>query len=408
LCALAFLVGCEEGDFEGFDGSLFPDEDAGAAGGSGGTAADDDAGTAGAGGAGGAAGGGTGGAGGSGGAGGAGGTGGGGPEASAFAGLLAEATCDALERCMGASLLADQLGGRDCVILHEGRFANGDLGYLVDSIEAGLVVYHADRVEQCIDDVGALRCDVKSVRLPASCEDALEGTVPLDGECTINADCAEEAFCDKGATASCPGTCTALQAASMPCHQNDDAQCEEGLVCFMGACDALGSESVACGSGLPGCMPGLECYDSGTGAECTASSAIHTELDGDDCDVVDGPLCQAPLVCESVSGTAGKCAETVSPGETCKRSVPNQCPVWQYCDAENAGEEGTCLDLPGNGDACLVRGSRKLCADEHVCVSDVCRPVNDNGGACATDAQCYGGDCGADGKCAAPLMCDAP
>jgi hypothetical protein len=82
--------------------------------------------------------------------------------------------------------------------------------------------------------------------------------------------------------------------------------------------------------------------------------------------------------------------------------------VWQYCDAPGPGVEGNCIDLPRNGDDCLVRGGRDLCADEHVCVADVCRPVGDNGDACATDAQCYSGDCGSDGKCAAPLMCAAP
>jgi hypothetical protein len=145
----------------------------------------------------------------------------------------------------------------------------------------------------------------------------------------------------------------------------------------------------------------------GSGPECVALPDLYSESEGDPCDVVDGPLCQAPLVCESASGTSGTCAAAVGSGETCRRAVPNQCPVSQYCDATSAGVDGSCVDLPGDGEACLSRGGRKLCADEHVCVSDVCRPAGGNGDDCEANAQCYSGACDA-GLCAATLMCDAP
>ena len=319
--------------------------------------------------------------------------------------LLAVATCDALERCIDPLLLNDQLAGRNCVKLHEGRFAASDLRYLPDSVAAGLVLWDPDFIGECLGDVRLLGCDVKSSRLPFSCDDAFAGTVAIGDECTINEDCEGDAFCDKGAGATCPGTCAALQGLGMPCSQNDDAQCEDGLVCFRGSCEPLGELDDKCGGDQPGCRPGLECADDGSGPACVDLDAIYTESRDAPCDVT-GPLCVPPFVCASTMGTEGVCAATVGADAPCVRAVPNQCPAHQYCDADIPGAEGTCRDRPGRGEDCLDR--QEACADQHACVDGVCLPIGGVGTFCATAAECYSGECDSDGTCAAPLQCQAP
>lgn len=401
MCFGVLVVGCDEGfEVGSFDGSLFPDEDGGSAdAGSDGSAA---VGGSDAGGLGGSDAGGGGGS----GAGGDSGTPSQGPAAEELAGLFAEAICDALLDCLGATLLADQLAGRDCVVQHQSRLEDGDLRDLAASIDAGFVEYHPEDVETCLDDLRALGCDVKGARLPTSCEAAVTGTVALDAECAINEDCEGDAFCDRGAAATCPGTCTEPRGSGMTCNLNDDAQCVDGLVCFGGTCEALGSGGDACGSGLPGCMPGTECFDTGSGEECTVLADLYTELDGDACDIASGPLCQPPLVCESTSGTSGTCASIVGESQSCRRSVPNQCPVSQYCDATDPGATGTCLDRPVDGEPCLNR--RQQCADEHVCIDTTCRLIGVLGDGCEAASQCYSGACDASGQCAPLAECAPP
>jgi hypothetical protein len=332
--------------------------------------------------------------------------------ASAFPGRLARATCAALEDCYGdAKLLANVLGGRDCATLQQGELQASDLSYLQASVAAGLVKVHADRIDDCLADVRALGCDARASRLPASCRAAFAGTGLAASECTTHLDCMGDSFCAKGAQQTCPGVCAALQAEGQPCDNDDDAQCQDGLVCFRGTatCEALGASGQECGADLPGCKPGLTCLDRGAGLECVAITALYAKKLGDDCDAKTD-LCAPGLVCESISGgtppaAPGKCAETVGSGASCKRAQPNQCPLAQYCDAANAGETGTCVDRPADGDACLSR--TPACADADVCIDGTCRAIHGNGEPCMNNQQCYSGTC-TDGSCEGALMCPAP
>jgi hypothetical protein len=320
---------------------------------------------------------------------------------------LAAALCAALADCYdSAELRDDALGGQDCMLLNEGAYANSDLAYLPASIEAGLVEFDAGAMDDCTRDIRALGCKARASRLPSSCKAALAGTVLIAGECTINLDCKGDAFCDKGELATCPGVCSPLQAEDFPCNHDDDDQCQDGLVCSGGTCRALRAVGQSCGEqGQTGCAPGLECADLGLGdgEQCVDIAAIYTAKLGDDCDANDA-LCEPGLVCESVSGTTGVCAKPVGRGASCKRALPNQCPVGQYCDAVNAGEAGTCVDAPGEGQACRTRAP--ACATGLLCIDDVCRPRLDNGEDCIDDRQCFSGVCTA--VCEAPLACEAP
>lgn len=321
----------------------------------------------------------------------------------AWPALRAQATCDALLDCIGdEDLLLDTLGGRDCATLNESLLRNGELGYLAESVASERVLYRSEEEQNCVDDIRALGCDVRTTRLPASCELLLIGTVELGASCTINEDCAGDAYCDKGSLASCPGTCAGWQSEGMPCNGNDDEQCADGLVCFRDSCEPLGALSDSCGTDLPRCLPGLVCVDEGSGEHCVSIDALYFRALGEDCDVVT-ELCEPGLVCASVSGSIGECEERVAAGAECKRAQPNQCPAWQYCNAETAGEVGTCVDRPSDGEPCLSRA--QACADEHVCVEGTCAALAQIGEQCTADLQCYSGACGEDELCAAPLMC---
>lgn len=333
--------------------------------------------------------------------------------AEAFPSKLARATCDALADCYGdAKLLANVLGGRDCVTVQQGELLASDLSYLQASIDAGLVELHADRIDACLADVRALGCDARSSRLPASCKAAFVGKGRAADECTTHLDCIGEYFCAKGEPQTCPGVCVPLRNEGQSCTNDDDAECADGLVCFRGTgtCEALGAKGDECGTDLPGCKPGLTCLDDGNGPACTAITELYAKKLGDDCDAKTD-LCAPGLVCESISGgtppaAPGKCAETVGSGASCKRAQPNQCPIDQYCDATNPGESGTCVDRPGDGEACLSR--TPACADGFACIDGTCRAIQGNGEPCMGNAQCFSGTCNDDGKCEGALMCAAP
>jgi hypothetical protein len=246
--------------------------------------------------------------------------------------------------------------------------------------------------------------------------------VAAGGECTLHEDCEGDSFCDKGEIATCPGTCKPLRPANAECFHNDDAECSDGLVCANdGKCHPLGGPSAPCGGTNPSCKPGLYCDDENAMPRlCIAYASLYSVAEGEECDINAGPLCQPGLVCESTSSvsTAGVCRATVAEGETCKRAVPNQCPIDQYCDAEEPGMDGTCVDRPGDGEPCLVRS--QPCAAEHLCICDdelcaeteladgTCLARSGPGEACVAGAQCYGGECGTDGTCTEALQCQAP
>jgi hypothetical protein len=321
---------------------------------------------------------------------------------------FATALCDALEDCYGsADLLRDALNGRDCTALNENLLRNGELRNLADSAAAGRVLWRPVELADCLQDVRGLGCASRSARLPASCELLIVGTVPLGEDCALDEECAGDAYCDRLTTSTCPGTCSELLAEDTTCTNDDDDQCEDGLVCFNATetCVPLGATGDDCGAGLPACTPGLVCTGPAATATCAPFATVHTGQVGESCNP-EGELCEAGLVCESVDEDSGMCAEPVGAGEPCRRASPNQCPPSQYCSAMDPGETGTCTDYPEDGDPCIADGRAQTCADGAVCIEDTCRDREQVDAPCTDDAQCWSGACGDDGACAAPEICE--
>jgi hypothetical protein len=306
---------------------------------------------------------------------------------------------------LSATLLAEQRNG-DCYTEEEGAYRAGDLGFLPDSVQAGLVAVDVSQLEDCIDDIESFSCDVFERRVPATCKLAFTGLVAVNGACTINEDCAGDAFCEKLGSDPCPGTCSELKPETASC--TEDAQCEDGLTCSArtGTCEVMGTQGDECGGStdVP-CKPGFLC-DVG---ECVALASHYFLAADTDCDPLsEDERCMPGLVCESVSeqSDTGTCRPAVEAGATCKQSNPPQCPLSHYCDAVGAGETGTCVERPSDGEACLD-GRTPACTVGHVCLDGTCVALKHPGDACEVDDECYGDFC-ADGTCAFGLQCELP
>lgn len=322
----------------------------------------------------------------------------------------ATAICDAADACLGP-LLPIFLAAGDCETPYRALVANTVLPMFEAAIARGTLVYDPARVSACLDAVASGGCDtLAGGMLPAACEDALQGTVALGGACDIDAECVDDAACVQGA--ACPGTCTARGGPGRSCARNDE--CQRGFICDSTTCTAAPTEGQACkGPSAPDCRIGLICVggnDTRQGT-CRTQEAVFTAGEGAACDLQAGPWCQEGLSCvvDSIAMPGGAmllCARPVASGAACKGGIPDQCPVGEYCTAALAMgmNEGTCAPLPVGGEPCATRIVGPQCAAAHACVAGICRPLQANGGACESPADCYSGICTA-GVCAAPMLC---
>jgi hypothetical protein len=314
---------------------------------------------------------------------------------------LATATCDGMMMCRNAALLTDALGDNDCVTSFARRSEDDQLHFLQASIDAKRVAFDASALSTCSKDLADFGCDVRTRRLPASCEKALAGKVALGGSCDLDLDCADDAFCDKGTSSdNCPGKCKSTLGESSVCQRS--SQCADGLQCTGKTCKKLGGEGDSCAQGTAPCGLAFVCRTETAGAVCRSLASVYSGAKGDSC----GPsttYCAQGLVCASMSKTVGQCQDPVAAGAACRRAVPSQCPTDQYCSAVNPGDTGTCMDLPASGSACLTNHNQ-VCASGLICVSDVCQAMGRPGDACDDATQCYSGAC-VTSICVTPVQC---
>ncbi len=336
--------------------------------------------------------------------------------AAAATNILAQGVCTALRECMSPDQLIAYQGAADCQSFVARQQADGELHWLADAVAAKRVVLTSSAAPRCQTDLQAYGCNVNSHRMPGSCKELITGQVALDGACSIDQECSGSTYCDKGAsTETCPGACVAFQTSGLPCRASRECadglecrDCTDAKVCSGKACLALLKQGDACETlnGQPTCPAGLICKGKPGSGTCETRSSVFVGKLGDACDVY-GALCQVGLVCESTTGTAGKCAALASAGDACKRAKPSQCPNDQYCDAVNPGVAGVCQFLPTDGQACV----RKTCAPDNVCIAasasdtiGTCHALTKAGAACVASAQCYSGTCDTN-ICVTPISC---
>ena len=186
---------------------------------------------------------------------------------------MADVMCPRLAECCTPAEFMEQTFGaeneEECRSFYT-AFAGALLApVLEDSIAAGRVVYHGDRMRDCFEAMAALPCGASVGEIGAQtpltgCEDPFEGQVAIGGECAEDWDCVSE-FCS-GETLDFEGNvtfglCAEPPAVGMPC---DDFECAAGAYCDAGTCEALLSDGSACSTGN-------ECASDGcTGGVCGA------------------------------------------------------------------------------------------------------------------------------------------
>ena len=327
---------------------------------------------------------------------------------------IAGVFCADVLPCLG-SLSGMFLNGADCEDEYTAQFTDQELARWQAAIDAGTLVYHADKARACLDAFAAAGCTFGSSRMPAVCEEALEGTVAMGGDCNAGVECAGVAYCKFDA--ACPGTCTALEAAGAACE--DDDNCQDGLACMDGECAAPGEEGDSCGApDEPDCQFDLRCAgadeQTATSGTCQPIEDLLIGDDGDTCDLLGGgPWCKDGLSCvlESIDianqEVTFQCQPGVASGAACRTGFPDPCPDEEMCDADPfSGQiDGTCISLPDDGEPCADVLIGEGCAPGLACVGETCTQIARIGGACTVGNGCYSGTCDGD-ACAAPPLCE--
>jgi hypothetical protein len=316
----------------------------------------------------------------------------------AFAGAI----CDALSGCLGEAKLRELTRREGCKAAVEAELRAKDFAHMDGSISAGRVLYDPERLEECLEGIAALECDVLTHTFPEPCVAVLDGNVKLGEECVITADCEGAAFC---ASDSCPSNCTALLGVGKSCSGDD--QCGDGLDCSGGKCIAPAAAGDECGADSgKACALGLNCKgatDTVVGS-CVTNSVVQVGDEGDVCEP-GGELCKDGLSCVFDGGNGFVCEKAVGAGAACHLGLPGQCPNDEYCDATEVTAASTCRELPSAGEECVLNG---LCKGGLVCIADggsnTCHAIADNGSECASDAACRSNHCES-GRCEPPPAC---
>lgn len=171
---------------------------------------------------------------------------------------LGEVTCEKLSACCTPQEFMDETLGADTVAECQALFTGfGTIltNVMQDSIAAGRMIYHGDRMADCFAAIESASCidfrTQQSGPFPGSaCEDPFEGLVADGGQCANDFDCRSE-FCsgdsvDFNGNVTF-GTCGVAPAIGQPCDGDD---CAEGAFCDFGpsgqTCTALLTDGSAC------------------------------------------------------------------------------------------------------------------------------------------------------------------
>jgi hypothetical protein len=162
-----------------------------------------------------------------------------------FVSESAKATCHHLYGCCDATeLMADPTWGTteaECVTMQTPVLTSAVMNLLA-GVDAGRIVYHADRAKQCLDSIAALSCGwgiYYSTRYVSGCAHVFDGTVATGDACTLDEECMS-GFCS-------PTGCAARLAVGEAC--TSPTACQDGLYCPVSAgdhCVAVAKIGQAC------------------------------------------------------------------------------------------------------------------------------------------------------------------
>ena len=329
---------------------------------------------------------------------------------------FAAASCEAVNQCLGASLVKIYLAGEDCVTRTQRAIEDGDLGITKQLVADKKLSYDPAKAQACLDAYKAGGCAQLDTRTPAVCDAVFGGKGAVGDACQIGAECSPGMFCQAGA--ACPGKCANRLAVGAACTADDN--CGDNLKCIADKCSAPVAEGAACGGATKAeCKSGLTCVGANeTTTEpgvCKKSDTVFAAKVGADCDATKQIFCEVGASCELTSATqAGikwTCVAPYASGGPCKLGFPNGCPSGEYCPVNTKAMplklDAVCTKIPATGETCGINsdGVPSTCAPYAVCVAGKCVEKQRVGGACTTGAECYSELCKA-GKCAAGLSCE--
>lgn len=186
-----------------------------------------------------------------------GGSGGGTVSPDQLAGVLGHSTCSKLSACCTQQEFMDQTLGTtneaQCEALIAGLVESVLSKTLKSSIDAGRVIYHADRMGDCIAVIDAASCtEYQALNngsgsfVGSGCEDPFEGRVANGGDCANDFDCTSE-FCSGDSTDTNGnitfGKCIVAPTAGQPC---DDTECGGNTFCDGGTCATRKPDGATC------------------------------------------------------------------------------------------------------------------------------------------------------------------
>ena len=321
---------------------------------------------------------------------------------------------------------------------------DSDGGRLDKAVTDGLAVFDSASANLCLTEVKGLLATIPCNALftsdsaadPdgfASCQATFTGTLDDGATCPVDEAC-KSGFCDRGSDgkSTCDGKCAPRGKDGASCYNG--AGCADGLRCSSGKCaKPVTAGSVAAGSACEEskeCSNGLVCASDNTGKVCTKPKAA-----GEACKDFEAVPCAEGLTCSE-----GKCAAGKKAGETCTPPpfpfLPSNCAAGLTCSGDKGAEKclspvplgGACasdavcygldttctggkctaVDIGGVGSGCVPKSKHKM-GMAFGCTADVvCDPATSTCAAApAVGAGCVEGECGKALRCAADDKCAA-
>ncbi|RMH37877.1 MAG: hypothetical protein D6689_20450 [Deltaproteobacteria bacterium] len=350
--------------------------------------------------------------------------------------------CDKLAECVPVfDIFASPL---ECSSLFYGRELAAAIDRWQKEIDAGELTFDGDKAAECLAALRAADCsridveDLDPRQLSPACGEMLTGNRGDGDACTDSVYCAPQLYCDT--SSACPGTCAAPIAVGETCVSGQ--RCAAGAVCFVpesggdGTCTMPVGDGEACDVETgPPCAPSSEC-DTGSagGTAGTCAPQVNIPLtadDGEACGPASGALCKPGLTCALATPSSGTCRpDGIQQGQQCPPALPDACAPGLYCDGAGIDEttgapvSGTCKPIPDEGKACaeppalLPDGPHEdgLCTADTYCdrtaSPPTCvAPTKANGAACLAHGVCasgYCGDIGYDSDPPTPGTCQDP
>lgn len=187
-----------------------------------------------------------------------------------------------------------------------------------------------------------------------------------------------------------------LDCAAIPGKRAEGEACIEGTQCqssrcdnaptYCGVCARILEPFAACGEAGTAC-PSPQYCNTQAGA-CVEAAPIEPFVapkrgkPGDECF---GPLeCDVGAYCQSTTPPQSVCAASPGLGQACAETPLHACGAQSYCDETTR----LCSELPGASEPCAKDGSQMLCADGLYCAlegpaSGTCLPIPGVGDACS-------------------------